>query len=64
VSVTVPPGTQPDEVLRLKGKGLPEFGSRRQGELYLRIEVEVPERLTREERELYQRLRALRRSRK
>ena len=61
-SVSIPPGTQPGAVLRLKGKGLPEFGNSRHGELYLRIEVRVPERLTREERELYERLRAIRRS--
>ena len=58
-SVTIPPGTQPGAVLRLKGKGLPEFGSGRHGEMYLRIEVRVPEKLSREERELYERLRAL-----
>ena len=62
-SVSVPPGTQPGAVLRLKGKGLPEFGTGRHGELYLRIEVEVPEQLSREERELYERLRAIQRSR-
>jgi molecular chaperone DnaJ len=58
-SVTIPPGTQPGAVLRLKGKGLPEFGNGRHGELYLRIEVHVPEDLSREERELYERLRAI-----
>ena len=61
--VSIPPGTQPGAVLRLKGKGLPEFGSARHGDLYLRIEVQVPERLSREERELYERLRTIRRSR-
>jgi molecular chaperone DnaJ len=61
-SVSIPPGTQPGAVLRLKGKGLPEFGDGRHGELYLRIEVRVPEQLSREERELYERLRAIRRS--
>ncbi|HEX5364833.1 MAG TPA: molecular chaperone DnaJ [Gallionella sp.] len=58
-SVEIPPGTQPGSVLRLKGKGLPEFGSARHGELYLRIEVQVPETLTQEERQLYERLRTL-----
>ncbi len=56
-SVTIPPGTQPGAVLRLKEKGLPEFGSGRHGELYLRIEVRVPEKLSREELALYERLR-------
>lgn len=59
VAVTVPPGTQPGGILRLRGKGLPVFGSKRRGDLNLRIDVRVPERLSREERELYARLRAL-----
>jgi molecular chaperone DnaJ len=59
VEVTVPPGTQPGEVLRLRGKGLPVFGSRRRGDLNLRIEVHVPERLGTAERALYEQLRAL-----
>ena len=58
-SVTVPPGSQPDTVLRLAGKGLPEFGSSRHGDLYLRLRVTLPESLSPEQRELYQRLRAL-----
>jgi molecular chaperone DnaJ len=56
--VSVPPGTQPDEVLRLRGKGLSAFGGGR-GDLNLRIQVRVPERLSARERELYESLRAL-----
>jgi molecular chaperone DnaJ len=59
VTVKIPPGTQPDEALRLKGKGLPEFGGGPRGDLYLRVRVRVPERPSTEERELYERLRAL-----
>ena len=58
VEVTVPAGTQPGEVLRLRGKGLPVFGTRGRGDLNLRIEVKIPERLTAEERALYEKLRA------
>lgn len=58
-TVTIPPGTQPDTVLRLAGKGLPAFGSPGRGHLYLRLRVQVPEQLTAEERQLYERLRAL-----
>lgn len=57
--VTVPPGTQPDAVLRLKGKGLPEFGGAHRGDLYLRIAVRVPEKLSAEEEALYRHLRDL-----
>lgn len=59
IDVTVPAGTQPDAVLRLKGKGLPVFRSDRQGDLYLRIHLKVPEHLSREQRELYEQLRAI-----
>ncbi|HEY5994590.1 MAG TPA: DnaJ C-terminal domain-containing protein [Gallionellaceae bacterium] len=58
-SVTIPPGTQPDAVLRLHGKGLPRFQGRGNGDIYLRVKVHVPERLSSSERELYDRLRSL-----
>ena len=59
VEVTLPAGTQPDSVLRLAGKGLPEFGGRGRGDLYLRVRVQVPARLTARQRELYEQLRTL-----
>jgi molecular chaperone DnaJ len=59
VTVTVEPGTQPDTILRLRGKGLPEFGRRGRGDLHLRLKVRVPERPSAEERALYERLRRL-----
>jgi molecular chaperone DnaJ len=56
-SVEVPPGSQPDTVLRLRGKGLPEFRSGHRGDLYVALRVELPERPTREEKKLWERLR-------
>ena len=58
-NVTIPPGTQPGAMLRLKGLGLPEFGGGRNGQMYLHVDVLIPEKLTDQERELYQRLRAI-----
>lgn len=60
IEVRVPPGTQPDQVLRLRGKGLPYYGGHGRGDLNLRIQVRIPEDLSAEERQLYERLRALR----
>jgi molecular chaperone DnaJ len=57
-TVTVPAGTQPDTVLRMRGKGLPPLGGGPRGDLYVRVLVRVPESLTDEERALYERLRA------
>lgn len=59
VNVSIPPGTQPAAVLRLKGLGLPALGGARNGDLYLHLSVHIPEKITAEERELYQRLRRL-----
>jgi molecular chaperone DnaJ len=58
-SVKVPQGTQPDSVLHLRGKGLPRFGGRGRGNLMVRLAVQVPEQLSAEERNLYERLRSL-----
>lgn len=58
-SVVVPPGTQHDALLRLKGKGLPGFGQTSRGDLYVRIAVRIPERLTTAQRALFEQLRAL-----
>jgi molecular chaperone DnaJ len=57
VIVTVPQGTQPNAVLRVSEKGLPHFGEMKRGDIYLRINVQVPQSLSEEERELYTRLR-------
>lgn len=62
VTVTIPAGTQPESLLRLRNKGLPHFGGASRGDLYLNIRVKVPERLSREEREHYRRLRELKKA--
>ena len=59
VDVTVPPGTQPDEILRLRDKGLQRFGDGGRGNLNLRIQAHIPERLSAGERALYEQLRNL-----
>lgn len=58
-TVTVPAGAQPGEILRLRSKGLPDFGTRRRGDFFVALEIRVPKRPTSEERELYERLRSL-----
>jgi molecular chaperone DnaJ len=58
VEVRVPGGTQPDEILRLRNKGLAAFGGGR-GDLNLRIQVHIPERPSAQERALYEQLRTL-----
>ena len=58
VSAKVEPGTQPDTVLRLRGKGLPQFGGGARGDLYVNVHVHVPQRLSDRQRRLFEQLRA------
>lgn len=57
ISLKVPAGTQPDSTLQLRGKGLPRFGDGVCGDLYVRIQVHVPERLTDRQKQLFEQLR-------
>jgi molecular chaperone DnaJ len=54
--VKVPEGTQTGEIIRLKGKGLPDPHGGGKGDLYVNIHVEVPVKLTREQRRLFEQL--------
>lgn len=49
-ALEIPPGTQPGDVLRLSGEGIPHLGSDRRGDQLVQIHVWVPSRLTTEER--------------
>lgn len=49
---TIREGTQPGEVLRVRGKGIPYLNGRGTGDLLLKIVVEVPRNLTKEQKKL------------
>ncbi len=46
----IPAGTQPGKVLRLRGKGLPQYGTSNRGDELVNVMVYVPENLTDDER--------------
>ncbi len=50
-TLKVPPGSQPHQILRLKGKGMPHLRGRGRGDLCYRLILEVPQRLTAKQRE-------------
>ena len=52
----IPPGTQPETVLRLRGRGLPILGQDSKGDLLVRVHVWTPERLTDEQERLFREL--------
>ncbi len=55
--LTIPPGTQSGDSVTVEGKGVRELGSARRGNLVATIEVVIPTRLGREERQLFEQLR-------
>jgi molecular chaperone DnaJ len=48
----IPRGTQHGEVFTLSGLGMPDLRTRRQGNEYVRVLVEIPRRLSKRQREL------------
>ena len=55
--VKVEPGTQSGTVVRLRGKGLPSVNSYGTGDLYVKIAVWIPKKLSREEKALFESIR-------
>ncbi len=53
---TFPPGTQPGDVIRIRGGGMPDLRSGRSGDLLVQIQVEVPTKLSEEHESLLRQL--------
>ncbi len=55
--LNIPAGTQPGKVLRLRGKGLPDYQTGETGDELVNVMVYIPEKLTDKEREAFESLR-------
>ncbi len=56
VELEIPAGTQPHDMLTVRGHGMPSLRGRRTGDLRVVVNVVIPRRLKREQRELLERL--------
>ena len=56
VTYRIPDGTQPGDVLRLRGKGVQRLQREGRGDMMVRVVIEVPKRLSKSQRELLERL--------
>ena len=56
VELTIPAGTQPDDKMRLKGKGLEDPNSYGKGDMYVILDMKVPTKLTKDQKKLYEEL--------
>lgn len=60
VRLKIPPGTQPGRIFRLKGKGIKDLYGYGAGDQLVRVNVEVPERLSSDEQKLLEQFGKLR----
>ncbi len=56
VKLKIPAGTQPGQLVRLKGRGMPRLSGRGQGDLILKIQLAVPKKLSRQQKKLVEEL--------
>jgi len=57
VKLTIPAGTQPEQVFRLNGRGMPRLKDpSTHGDLFARARVRIPKKLTEHEQKLFQEL--------
>jgi molecular chaperone DnaJ len=54
--IKVPEGTQSGAQFRLRNLGVPQLNSRGRGDLYVHLDVQIPKKLTREQRRLFSEL--------
>lgn len=54
VKVKIDPGTQPDKILRLRGKGVPDVNGYGKGDLLVKVNVWIPQSLSREEKKIFE----------
>jgi len=52
LELNIPPGTQPGQVFHFKGKGVPRLNRNGRGDQYVRVQVEIPAKLSRKQKTL------------
>ncbi len=47
---TIPSGTQPEQVFRIKGKGMSIYGKTARGDMFVKVRVEIPKKINSKQR--------------
>lgn len=60
VKVNIAPGAQNGKTIRIKGKGMPVYEKAGvHGNLYVQLQIQIPEKLTEKQKELFEQLRSI-----
>jgi curved DNA-binding protein len=63
LKLTIPSGTQPEQVIRIAGHGMPQLKNPQvKGDLFVRVKVQMPRNLTAEQKTLLEQARSLQKS--
>lgn len=57
IELKIPPGTQPETVIRLRGRGITDPHGHRTGDQFVRIKIKVPTKLSHQQKEILETLR-------
>ena len=52
VTFNIPEGTQPDTTFRLEGRGIQRLQGRGKGDLFIKVKLEVPQKLDNKQKDL------------
>ncbi|TFB08058.1 molecular chaperone DnaJ [Candidatus Atribacteria bacterium MT.SAG.1] len=56
ISLKVPQGTESGKIFRISGKGIPHFSGLGRGDLYIKLKIEIPKKLSKEQKEILNKL--------
>ena len=59
LSLKIPPGTKPGTKMRLSGYGLPDTKDNKKGDLYVRVQIKIPQQLNEDQKEAVEKLAVL-----
>ena len=57
--IKIDSGSQPNTIIKLKGKGLPRMNSRGRGDQYVRVVVNIPKKLSKHQKNLLEEIQNL-----
>ena len=60
LALKIPPETQNGKVFRMAGQGMPHLGGSKKGDLFAKVHIVLPTKLTEREKELFEELKELR----
>lgn len=64
VTIKIPKGTQPGKILRLRGKGGPKLKGNGNGDQYIRLNIKIPQKISKDEQKVWKALEEIKQGKK